>query len=157
MRRRIPGGEYPGNSQPRQEAFSREFGISRIPFREALVQLESEGWSRSYPTAAPRWRSFRSAKIEALFGLRVPLDPRLLQASAPYLTPADFAELILSDYSTELRGHRIARWGELNTSLHAVLYRRAEPPRTYPILEELSGFRSTVLHPKKQNAPNSLS
>ena len=43
LRRRIVTGEYAGGEQIRQEAVADELGVSRIPIREALLQLESEG------------------------------------------------------------------------------------------------------------------
>src|SRR5580765_1714679 len=43
LRRRIVGGKYVGGDQIRQEALAAELGVSRIPIREALLQLEAEG------------------------------------------------------------------------------------------------------------------
>src|SRR5689334_19791540 len=43
IRQRIISGEFPGGHQIKQEAVASELGVSRIPVREALVQLESEG------------------------------------------------------------------------------------------------------------------
>lgn len=139
MRRRILSGEYAGNSQLRQEALSRELGISRIPLREALVQLESEGLVKIVPHRGAVVAELSVGEIEELFGLRALLEPRLLRASAPNLTADDYGELdsILSEYSVELRRHRVARWGELNTALHALLYSRAELPRTAAIVSSL--------------------
>lgn len=152
MRRRILSGEYAGNRQLRQEALSRELGISRIPLREALVQLESEGLVKIVPHRGAVVVELSVGDIEELFGLRALLEPRLLSASAPNLTAADFAELtdILSEYSVELRDHRVARWGELNTALHAVLYRRADLPRTAAIVSSL--LRNTERYTRMQLA-----
>jgi DNA-binding GntR family transcriptional regulator len=139
IRRRILGGDYPGDSQLRQEALSRELGISRIPLREALVQLESEGLVKIVPHRGAVVAELSTDEIEELFGLRALLEPRLLCASAPNLTAADYLELdeILSEYGKELRLHHVARWGELNTSLHGLLYRRAALPRTAAIVSSL--------------------
>ena len=43
LRRRIVSGEYAGGEPIRQEALASELGVSRIPIREALLQLEAEG------------------------------------------------------------------------------------------------------------------
>ena len=40
---RIISGDYPGGTQIRQDAVANELGVSRIPVREALVQLEAAG------------------------------------------------------------------------------------------------------------------
>src|SRR5262245_32853805 len=39
LRRRILTGSFPAGYQLRQDALASEFGISRIPLREALLQL----------------------------------------------------------------------------------------------------------------------
>jgi DNA-binding GntR family transcriptional regulator len=152
MRRRILAGEYPGGHQLRQDALSRDLGISRIPLREALVQLESEGLVKIVPHRGAVVAELSVGEIEELFGLRALLEPRLLRASAPNLTAVDFAalEAILSEYSAELRSHRVARWGELNTALHALLYSRAEQPRTAAIVVSL--LRNTERHTRMQLA-----
>jgi DNA-binding GntR family transcriptional regulator len=139
LRRRILGGEYPGDSQLRQEALSRELGISRIPLREALVQLESEGLVKIVPHRGAVVAELSVDEIEELFGLRALLEPHLLRASTPHLTAADYRALeeILSEYGEELRSRHVARWGELNTALHGLLYRRAALPRTAAIVSSL--------------------
>ena len=43
LRERILGGEFKGGSQLRQDALARDYDVSRIPVREALLTLESEG------------------------------------------------------------------------------------------------------------------
>ena len=43
MRERILRGEYPEGEPLRQDAIAEELGVSRIPVREALRQLEAEG------------------------------------------------------------------------------------------------------------------
>ena len=43
LRRRIVDGEFASGFQLRQDALAAEFGVSRIPVREALRQLEAEG------------------------------------------------------------------------------------------------------------------
>ena len=146
LRRRILSGQYPGGSQLRQANLSRELGISRIPIREALVQLDAEGLVRIVPHRGTFVAQLSVPEIEELFGLRALLEPRLLQASAPKLNANDFAALdeILSEYSSELRDRHVVRWGELNTTLHSLLYKWAEMPRTASIVASL--LRNTERH-----------
>lgn len=139
LRRKIISGELPEGYQLRQDALATEFGVSRIPVREALVQLEGEGLVRIVPHKGAVVSELSVTEINELFMLRGMLEPMLLRKSAPKLTPEDFAQLdaILAEYKEELHAQHPARWGELNTRLHDLLMSRAEQPRTLSIVTSL--------------------
>jgi len=135
LRRRILDGDLKAGIPLRQDALAGEFGVSRIPVREALMQLEAEGLVKIHPHRGAIVSELSTEEVQELFALRALLEPRLLKASAPHLTAADYAELngILQEYSAELRANHIRRWGELNTTFHTLLYRHAGQPRTLAI------------------------
>jgi len=139
LRRKIMAGDLPDGYPLRQDALAAEFGISRIPVREALVQLEGEGLVRIVPHKGAVVSELSVAEINELFMLRGLLEPLLLKKSAPKLTAADFAEIdaILAEYREELHTQDPTRWGELNTRLHDVLMSRAGQPRTLAIVTGL--------------------
>jgi len=139
LRRRILSGEFPEGSQLKQDALAEAFGMSRIPIREALVQLESEGFVKILPHRGALVAEMSPAEIGELFELRALLEPRLLRRSAPRLTADDYAALdrINTEYSAEMRTMNPARWGELNTRLHERLVSRADQPRTLAIVTAL--------------------
>src|SRR4051812_18183079 len=139
LRRRIVDGEFKSGFQLRQDALATEFGVSRIPVREALMQLEAEGLVKIHPHRGAIVSELSTEEIEELFDLRALLEPRLLKASAPRLTEADYRRLngILQEYSSELRAMHIGRWGELNTEFHRVLYQHAGQPRSLAIVANL--------------------
>ena len=139
LRRRILDGVFKSGFQLRQDALADEFGVSRIPIREALMQLEAEGLVKILPHRGAVVSELSISEIEELFELRVLLEPRLLEASAPHLTEDDFAQLrtILDEYSSELSAKHIARWGERNTELHMLMYRHAAKPRSLALVANL--------------------
>lgn len=139
IRRRILDGRFAEGLPLRQDALAAEFGVSRIPLREAFVQLEAEGLIKIHPHRGAIVSELSVSDIDELVKLRVLLEPRLLAASAPRLSAADFQliDSTLSEYSAELRSHRIERWGELNTILHELLYQHARQPRTQQIVSSL--------------------
>lgn len=139
LRRRILDGEFAAGAQLRQDSLAKEFGVSRIPIREALLQLDAEGLVKILPHRGAVVSELSVAEIKELFDLRALLEPRLLRLSAPHLTEKDYAELenILREYSRELRARHVDRWGELNTAFHAALYRHAGQPRTATIVAAL--------------------
>jgi DNA-binding GntR family transcriptional regulator len=139
LRRRILDGSYAGGQPLRQDALAEEFRVSRIPIREALLQLEAEGLVRILPHRGAVVSELSIEEIEDIFELRALLEPRLLRRSVPRLMREDFEALraILAEYGAELRSGNAARWGELNTALHLRLYSRAERPRSLALVANL--------------------
>lgn len=139
LRRRILEGDYPAGMPLRQAVLAEELGISRIPFREALILLEAEGLVQLEAHKGAVVAGFSPEEVEELFEFRALLEPALLEKSAPLLTEADYGELdaILREYSDELRTHNPGRWGALNTELHSLLYRRARSPRMLATADQL--------------------
>lgn len=125
--------------QLKQDLLAEEFGISRIPVREALVQLENEGLVKIVPHKGAIVAELSTKDIEELFSLRALLESHLLRHSVPRLTKADFERLdeILKQYAIELAAGNRHRWGELNTELHEILLARANRPRTLELVESL--------------------
>ena len=93
LRRKIMSGELPEGFSLRQDALATEFGISRIPVREALVQLEGEGLVTIVPHKGAVVSGLSIDEISELFMLRSLLEPLLLKKSAPRLTAEDYAQL----------------------------------------------------------------
>jgi len=54
---------------------SRSLSISRIPLRESLVRLESEGLVRSVPNSATYVEDFSPADILEIYSMRLVLEP----------------------------------------------------------------------------------
>jgi len=139
LRRRIVDGEFQAGFQLRQEALAVEFGVSRIPVREALMQLEAEGLVKIHPHRGAIVSALSPSEVEELFALRALLEPRLLKASAPRLAEAEYGRLkdILQEYSSELHAMHVGRWGELNREFHMLLYQHAGQPRSLAIVANL--------------------
>ncbi|MDO9416155.1 GntR family transcriptional regulator [Pararhizobium sp.] len=139
LRRRILDGVFLSGFQLRQDALAEEFGVSRIPIREALVQLEAEGLVKILPHKGAVVSELSISEIDELFELRTLLEPRLLRDSAPRLTADDFVALkvLLNEYSDEISALHIRRWGELNTELHMLFYKHAQKPRSIALVANL--------------------
>ncbi len=98
LRQEILRGDHAPESQLRQDALAAAYGVSRIPVREALLQLESEGlvrmsriaarWSRR--SRATRWRTF-SRSVSCWSPSRTLVDPRLTAEDLSRLEALDHA------------------------------------------------------------------
>lgn len=139
LRQGILDGHYPAGSQLRQDALAQAYEVSRIPVREALLQLEAEGFVRIAPHKGAIVSGLSLDEINDVFALRKLLEPRLLESSAPALTPDDFAAIAGMEAAFEdaMTAGDISRWGVLNADFHMALYARATQPRTLSIVAGL--------------------
>jgi DNA-binding GntR family transcriptional regulator len=139
LRRRILSGAVRSGEALRQDALAREFGISRIPVREAFRQLSAEGLVTIHPHRGAVVSALSATEIAELFDLRALLEPDLIGRAVPLQTEADFdaAERILNDYAAAIADGDLNAWGELNTEYHLSLYRPANRPQTLELVRML--------------------
>ena len=139
LRQSILDGTYPAGSQLRQDALAQAYAVSRIPVREALFQLEAEGFVKIVPHKGAIVSGLSLDEINDVFELRKLLEPRLLASSVPALTAADFEAVagMEAAFEAAMSAGDISRWGLLNADFHMALYARATQPRTLSIVSGL--------------------
>ena len=139
LRDRILRGGFPEGEPLRQDALAIELGVSRIPVREALRQLESEGLVTFSPHRGAVVSTLSLQEITELFELRAEIESDLLRRAVSLMTPDDDARTrdILDGYEVALESGEIARWGELNWQFHSSLYASANRQFTLAIVSKL--------------------
>ena len=139
LRQAILDGTHPAGTQLRQDALADAYGVSRIPVREALFQLEAEGLVRMVPQKGAIVSDLSVAEIDDVFELRRILEPRLLLRSAPLFGDEDFARLdaLHARFKAATDARDVSQWGILNADFHMALYERALLPRTRQIVASL--------------------
>jgi DNA-binding GntR family transcriptional regulator len=139
IRDRILGGAYPEGEPLRQDAIATSFGVSRIPVREALRQLEAEGLVSFHPHRGAVVSSLSLDEIEEVFSLRATIETGLLRGAIPRLTEEHLARAdeVLRRYSRALRARDVVAYGELNWQFHSTLYAPADRPVTMGIVQRL--------------------
>ena len=139
LRERILHGVYPEGEPLRQDAIADELGVSRIPVREALRQLEAEGLVTFNPHRGAVVSTLSLNEIEELFELRALIELDLLRRAMPRLGHEDVvrAKEILDAYETALRNGDIASWGEMNWQFHSTLLAPADRPFTLGVAQRL--------------------
>lgn len=139
LRQAILDGTHPAGSQLRQDALAAAYGVSRIPVREALFQLEAEGLVRMTPQKGAIVSELSVDEINDVFELRMILEPRLLAKSAPLFEAEDLTRIddIHARFVAATSGREVGSWGVLNAEFHMALYARAPLPRTKAIVASL--------------------
>lgn len=151
LRDRILSGKLEPGSALRQEALSEELGVSRIPLREAMRQLSSEGLVDLIPHRGSFVSMLSTHEVREFFDIRLRLEPWLLREAAahPDDTALDAAEQLvhrMDDASPQ-------QWGELNWDLHQILYRGADRPAALAIVRTLHEKTERYFRFQVVNAP----
>lgn len=140
LRRRIVSGEYAGGDQIRQEAVAAELGVSRIPIREALLQLEAEGLVVIHTHKGAIVASLSPEDAADLFEARLLVEPAVLKKAIALATPADIARVraCLNEYEKAAKGGADPETlSRLNWAFHTAMCEPANRPRMVSILLSL--------------------
>lgn len=137
LRRRIMSGALAEGQQLRQEALAADLGVSRIPIREALRQLEAEGFVAIASHRGAVVSKLSLDEIAELFELRIRLETWLLELAIPQMSEADLAQAEAA-LEAMISNRKIENWGALNWDFHAALYAPAGRPATLRILRRIN-------------------
>ena len=129
-------GNLKGGQALKQDEIAAQFGISKIPVREALVQLKTEGLVNFYHNRGAFVSEISADEADEIYVMRIALETAVLARAIPHLTVAHLkhAEEILNAIDQE---ENIAKWGELNWEFHETLYLPASLPRLMDTIEAL--------------------
>lgn len=135
LREAIVAGTLPGGTPLRQEELAAAFGVSRMPVREALRQLEAQALIDFYPHRGAVVADISAEDAADNAVIRAALEPAALALSLPHLTAEDLAraEDLIAAMDSETDPGRI---GQLNLRFHMTLYARAGRPRLLSLIEQ---------------------
>ena len=136
LRNDILRGKLQGGQPLKQDEIAAQFGVSKIPVREALIQLKAEGLLNFYPNRGAFVSELSAAEADEIYIMRIALETAVLARAIPHLTVAQLqqAEETLNAIDHE---ENIAKWGELNWEFHATLYAPASLPRLMDTIKVL--------------------
>ena len=139
IRERILRGHYAERSPLRQDAIASELGVSRIPVREALRQLEAEGLVTFNPHRGAVVSTLSLKQIQELYELRADIESDVIRRAVPHMTAEDDARAaeILDAYEAALHAGQVGVWGALNWQFHSTLYAPADRELTMSIVRKL--------------------
>jgi DNA-binding GntR family transcriptional regulator len=128
IRQEIVDGILSGGQALPQEELSARYGVSRSPLREALRQLEAEGWILYHPNRGASVVQLSAQDVRNLFGVRRILEAGATELCVTKLDAAtmararslDAAMLDESDAATFLAQHR---------QFHMTLYEAVGNPK----------------------------
>jgi DNA-binding GntR family transcriptional regulator len=142
FRERILAGTYPPGSALRQDTLASEFGTSKIPVREALVQLHSEGLVDIFPNRGFQVRPLTATELDEVFSLRMQIEPAAVALGAKLATADDHAAArkALEHLNGALAAEEFSSCGRLNRAFHLQL----AVPRLQPVASDILGRLHTL-------------
>jgi DNA-binding GntR family transcriptional regulator len=141
VRDAILSGRLAPGVRIRQEALADRFNVSRIPVREALRQLESEGLVTLVPHSGATVSRLDFEEHVEVYMIREVLEPLAIGASTPLLTEEQLQELRELVQAIEESVGVPSDWLEADRRFHLATYAAAPMPRLLAMIE---GFWNTT-------------
>jgi DNA-binding GntR family transcriptional regulator len=136
LRADITSGRVPPGAALRQEDLAQRFAVSRIPVREALRRLESEGLVRVYANRGAFVVSLSAGEIQEIMDLRGLLEGDLMFRAVPRLAEPDWIRIRAAAAAAK-KAAATPEWVATDRRFHEALYIPAARPRQLALVMSL--------------------
>lgn len=122
-----------------QDVLATQFGTSRIPVRDALKRLETEGLVTTDERGSYIVSVFGPEDVAEVYGLRMLLEPYAAGKAIEHLTASKLAELEGIEQEMRAAAHEqdIERYVALNQTFHLTLYALSRQRRLVAMIKSL--------------------
>ncbi len=137
----ILSGALKSGEPLRQSFLADKYQISRIPIREALLQLEAQGLVRVEAHKGAVVTEISIQEIDELFNLRAILEPYILECAITNMDKTCFqeCETILDKLERSLKDKtQVDQWSDYNFEFHNCLYKPANLHHTLDLVNTLN-------------------
>ncbi|GAK53260.1 transcriptional regulator, GntR family [Candidatus Moduliflexus flocculans] len=125
LRKEILHGSFAPGARIVIDELAATLGVSQIPIREALQQLQSEGFVETELHVGPRVSEIRPELISEIFQLLEALEVISSKAACIRMTPADLNEMERILRRMDDLHEDTERWSQENERLHDWICERA--------------------------------
>ena len=140
LREVILKGEFEDGERLVQEEWANKLGVSRMPIREALKQLEVEGLVRIEPRRGAIVTPISAEDIEEIYQLRALLEGEAVEKSLPNLSKEhieDLENIYEQMKNIDVNELNVAEFMRLNENFHKILYEGCTWRRIHGLIETL--------------------
>ncbi|SFB02676.1 DNA-binding transcriptional regulator, GntR family [Lentibacillus halodurans] len=145
LRSAILKGDFEPGERLVQTELAELTGVSRMPIREALRTLETEGLVKMEPHRGAVVRPIKKQDIQEIYELRSVLEPLALKKSIKNFSKDDF-EALKTYHQSMIENESGEEYVEWNAKFHQLLSSRCQSPR-------LLGFIGTISRGFAQDTP----
>lgn len=146
LREAIIKGEFKPGDRLIQNELAESLGVSRMPIREAIKQLESEGYITIEPHRGAIVREFSLKEIEEIYFLRSQFEPLAVKESLKFINAQTIEQL---EHLTKEMNEtdEIGKFIELNIMFHNLLIKDCPWEKLNSIIQNLwTGFPQQTPH-----------
>lgn len=136
LRQSLDHGRWAAGAPLRQEEIAAELGVSRVPVREALFQLQAEGLLEMVPNKGMYVRTVSPADLRELFRLRWLIETDVLAEAVPLHDAASINRVETIQAALD-KAHSVADWLAGDREFHEALYAPAQRPESMVIVRRL--------------------
>ena len=136
LRQSLDRGRWASGAALRQEEIAAEFGVSRVPVREALFQLQAEGLVHMVPNKGMFVRTASEADLREWFRLRLLLESDVLTQAVPLHTAASLNRVETVQAALD-KAKAVADWIAGDREFHEALYAPAQRPESMAMVRRL--------------------
>lgn len=136
LRQSLDHGRWASGAPLRQEEIAAELGVSRVPVREALFQLQAEGLLQMVPNKGMYVRTVSPQDLRELFRLRRLIEADILCEAVPLHDPASINRLETVQAALD-KARSVADWIAGDREFHEALYAPAQRPESMAIVRRL--------------------
>lgn len=144
LRQRLLSGELRPGTRLSQQQVASEYGVSRMPARDALQMLANEGLVDDGGSSAVV-RELSIAELQELYELREAVEPLATRLAVPNVGRAELTQM--AGMLTRMEsGPSPVEWLDLNARFHALVYTRANRPTMVHLIEQLRRLTDRYLY-----------
>jgi DNA-binding GntR family transcriptional regulator len=136
LRQAIIDGQLGPGESLRQENLAKHYAVSRIPVREALRQLGSEGWIVLQRNRGARVSPLSAREVREIYEIRASLEVTALRLAAPHHTPQSL-KLAAAALRVSRSERDQSRYVQHNREFRLALYAPAGRPRLTAMIDSL--------------------
>lgn len=137
LKQRIVTGQLAAGERIVQNAVAEQYGVSRLPVREALRALSNSGLVDLEPSRGARVRPFDRAEMREVCLMREQLEPMAIAEAVSRITPADLEEAAEILARMELSSPEDGNWLALDRQFHTLWYDRLGMPLLHRTIDQL--------------------
>jgi DNA-binding GntR family transcriptional regulator len=136
LRAAIIHGELRPGSRLLIDELAGELGVSQIPVREALRQLEADGFVTSKPHVGATVTEIKASLITEVFGLLEAMEIISGRAACEHLSESDLKDLQRLLKQMDLMFDDLDKWSAANVRFHQMICERAGTPLVQKMMDK---------------------